>query len=148
MELLKLNCKLGPGCPNACCKRGFYLSFLRRFTYRYCSYVYSVIRMFYHWNVEMMNKFYFQNKHLMVLLPSHPLFQALPLQSFSGSAHSGLIYAQECDICRCPWWGTRWTGHVRAVSEECLGLTSSAFAGGCTNTEGASATFHRKGESK
>lgn len=27
-------------------------------------------------------------------------------------------------------------------------MTSSVFAGGCTNTEGASAIFHKKGESK
>lgn len=106
------------------------------------------IRMFYHWNVEIPNRFYFQNKYLKVLLLSHPLFQVLSLQSVSDSAHSGLIYEQECGICRCPWSGTHWTVHVRDVSEECLGLTSSVFADGYTNTEGASAIFHRKGESK
>ena len=106
------------------------------------------IRMFYHWNVEIPDRFYFQNKYLKVLLLSHPLLQALSLQSFCDSAHSGLIYEQECGICRCPWSGTHWTVRVRDVSEECLGLTSSVFADGYTNTEGASAIFRRKGESK
>lgn len=85
------------------------------------------------WTILWAKKWY-----LKVSLLSHPLLQGLSPQGFSGWAAPGRIWDQELDICRCPWPGTRWTGRVRVSSGECLGLTSSAFAGGCTNTGAAS----------
>lgn len=116
-----------------------FLSFLQSPTSRCCSWVLQ--RMFDPWKAERAELFYWQRRYLEVSLLCHPLLQVLFPQGFFGWAAPGWIWDQELDICRCPWPGTRWTGRARVSSGECLGWTSSAFAGGCTNTGAASGTW-------